>query len=179
MGYTVATPIRNEQDQALMFEFLFNNFRHWDDLRHRESRYYRGPSVNGDLDYDKGPCRIGFDFSTSGFEREYIFAVCRWMALKVGRVDTFPTKCRPEVKGAHPVIAYDGDEATRAGDGDGPWPVILGGEELAEEVWWCTVSTSGAATTSKRTIRRSAIVDGISSRSNGSDLMAGRLFVKS
>lgn len=148
MGYTVATPIRDEESKARMLAFLEKNFRHWQDVcggREGTQRFYRGPLPDGELSYDKGPCRIGFDFNAGDYEREYIFAVCRWMALKVGRVDVVETSC---CRLKYPVIVYDGDDGQTEEDGTRPpaWPVIRvepNDGDLPEEHAWCAVDRWG------------------------------------
>lgn len=112
MGYSVATPIKSQKAKAEMLAFLDKNFRHFN-----EKWPSRGP-LGEDLSYDHAPCSIGFDYGagTNEDEREFIFHVCYWMALKVGRKLTFPTKQTPDVHGSFAVICYDGYEH---------WPVCL------------------------------------------------------
>lgn len=137
MGYTIATPVKSEMAKCKMMAFLKKNFRHFPELEGRKKTaavYYYGPIPNGKkcgLSYDSGKCRIGFDYNASGYERDYIFTICRWIALKVGRLYTFPTKNRADLQGDFPVIVYDGDEATDPEKGAGPWPILL--DNLSDE----------------------------------------------
>lgn len=145
MGYTIATPCKDQASKKKMLAFLRSEFRHWPKLIASKSndKYYRGP-IGRDLSYDHGPCRIGFDHNSSGGERDYVFTICRWMALKVGRIDEFPTQVRPELTGKFPVIVYDGDEATSPEDGEGAWPVILDSVKgIPEEYMWAVVDKFG------------------------------------
>ncbi len=97
-----------------MLRFLGKHFRHWAIVIGEGAdtpRYYRGPlwdgmSSNESLSYDSGSCRIGFDYKSSGFEREYIFSICRWMAMTVG-LD------------GRPVVVYDGIEEIVCVEGNG------------------------------------------------------------
>lgn len=156
MGYTVATPIRDEESKARMLAFLEKNFKHWDELRGRalqnRGRGYRGPIADDAADglsYDHGSCRIGFDFNTPAFDRDYIFAVCRWMALKVGWCVEFPIApivavdgdeladpvC-PGLVGVYPVIVYDGES-------NNPWPMIRDRVTAGDAHRWCVVDEFG------------------------------------
>lgn len=145
MGYSITTPIKDESSKKKMLTFLKTNFIHWPKLIGSKSndKYYRGP-IGDDFSYDHGDCRIGFDFNASSFDRDYIFTLCRWMALKVGRIDEFPTRIRPSLSGKYPVIVYDGDEATDPDEGEGPWAVIdLTEDEVDKEYHWMLVDKFG------------------------------------
>jgi len=151
MGYTIATPIRDEKTKAKMLAFLKANFRQFTELTDKNGphNYYRGPLPDGlpsdeSLSYDSGPCRIGFDFNDGGFAREYIFTVCRWMALKVGRLYSFPTKGTPDLQGDIPIYAYDGDDQDDSNEEGGPTPVLLEGSmDVPEKKSWCVVNKLG------------------------------------
>jgi hypothetical protein len=69
-----------------MFELLVDAFTPWpeiaDDCRHSS---FSRPLVDDELTVG-GQCALGFDYNVAvGDEREYIFAVTRWIGLKVGR----------------------------------------------------------------------------------------------
>jgi hypothetical protein len=107
MGYSIATPIVSEAVKQELLAFFSKHYRKWTDVRYdgKYSNYLDGPT--DDLDYDHGPCRIGFNYNASGGEREYGFSVCRWMALHVGKRRDFL-----DLKGLGPVpyVVYDGHE---------------------------------------------------------------------
>jgi hypothetical protein len=105
MGYSIATPIKSEKAKARMMAFLTKNF---DNL----GVSLRGP-LGSDLSYDHGPCRIGFDNSITS---DYAISMCAWIALKVGRVQVFPTKKCPRAAGPGKYIVYDGTDI---------WPLLL------------------------------------------------------
>lgn len=106
MGYSIATPIKSEKAKKEMMEFLERHYNPTLDPR------ARGPIDNDwdnsrNLSYDHGPCRIGFDATLTS---DYIISVCAWMALKVGKVKTYPTKANPKAHGPHKYVRYDGYE---------------------------------------------------------------------
>lgn len=98
MGYTIAAPVRSEKQKRLMTLFLEVEFRHFKSDLGRKEFYtsiplpdgyaYYGRSIRN-LTYDGGGCRIGFNLNASNGEREYIFTLTRWIALKVGRLKRF------------------------------------------------------------------------------------------
>jgi hypothetical protein len=110
MGYSIATPIRSDALHTKMLAFLDREWQPFPVLAGRPRNsptYIRGP-LSGDLSYDHGKRRIGFDYgAVSGYEREYAFATCRWMALRVGQRKRFEGLDR-----LVPYYIYDGHEAT-------------------------------------------------------------------
>lgn len=100
MGYSVAAVFTNNAEVAAMRRFLKKNFRDWSVLIGEKDDYLRGPA--SDLSYDHGRFRLGFDYNTGGAERQYAFAVVRWMALRSKKVD------RKE----RSFYVYDGHERT-------------------------------------------------------------------
>lgn len=109
MGYSIATPIKSEKAKKEMMAFLTKHFDY------TFEPYARGP-IDRDLSYDHGPCRIGFDGSTT---TDFMVSVCAWIALKVGKVKCYPTKKTPNAHGPHKYIVYDGRE---------DWPLTFSGE---------------------------------------------------
>lgn len=106
MGYSIATPIRSKKAHREMMEFLNRNFDNMGD------EYMRGP-IGGDLSYDHGPCRIGFDGTTIS---DYMISTCAWVALKVGKRKMYPTKADSDVNGWYKYLRYDGVE---------DWPLYI------------------------------------------------------
>jgi hypothetical protein len=106
MGYSIATPIKSEKAKKEMMAFLSRHYNHTLDP------YARGP-IDRDLSYDHGPCRIGFDATSTS---DYMISVCAWVALKVGKRKTYPTKHCDKVHGPYKYIVYDGYE---------DWPLYI------------------------------------------------------
>lgn len=107
MGYTVATPAKSKKE---MLEFMSQHFRPGYETFGYEKGY--DPSRSGvlsseDLVYDDGTSKMGFNYNGE-LGRDYIFNVCRWMALKVGRKRKF--KCY-NITESVPYYVYDGEEA--------------------------------------------------------------------
>jgi len=131
MGYSVATPIKGKSELYRMKAFMKTHFRTWPELHNlpKDAPSYIS-LVTDDLSYDHGKCRLGFDYNAAGSERDYAFAVCRWMALQVGRKRQFK-----ELEKSFPHIVYDGEEA---------WPVIVRGSMKVPQEWkWALVDKWG------------------------------------
>jgi hypothetical protein len=109
MGYSIATPIKSEKAKKEMMAFLKLHYNQTLDT------YARGPLIDRDLSYDNGPCRIGFDATTTS---DYMISVCAWIALKVGKTKCYPTKATPKAAGPHEYIRYDGFQ---------DWPLTFSG----------------------------------------------------
>ena len=123
MGYSCATPIRNPKLRNEMMKFLRKNFRPWSVVTagtdHAIDPDY-DPTIHrlcrdGDLDYDSGKCRIGFNYHSMppGGLNDYVWGTLRWIAVRIGRRKPF-AKLLPG-KGSVPYTVYDGNEA---------WPVL-------------------------------------------------------
>lgn len=85
MGYSAATPIKSRKAQQKMLSFLREHLRpaHWNNPDD-QCAWMR--AMTDDLSYDQSKLKIGFDyFNSQNFYGEYLFAVLRWMALRVGR----------------------------------------------------------------------------------------------
>lgn len=126
MGYTVATPIKNERLRDQIVKFLDEHWRTWPELHgkgkdapcyisvpHPDGKGRYDPKSARNLDYDSGACRIGFNFNAHEYERDYAFVACKWMAIRWGKLRRFT---------GYPVslphIVYDGHEA---------WPIFIKG----------------------------------------------------
>jgi len=117
MGYSVSVTIRSRQLQARMRAFLEDSYRPWPEILDEDERAdFRGPSDT--LEYAHAKCQLGFDYlAGGGAEREYIYALIRWMALRIGRRKRLFRM--GSLKRAVPYYVYDGVEAT---------PVLLNSE---------------------------------------------------
>jgi len=105
MGYTLTTPCKSHQALRRMMAFLEEHYRTWPQvLGESWEPSVRGP-LTEDLSYDHGKCRIGFDFNAFGGERSHLFGVCRFMALRVGRLGRWE-----DFSEGAPYIVYDGCE---------------------------------------------------------------------
>lgn len=117
MGAAVSTPIKSEADRQKMLAFFR---KHWRRLPEKITKgyhgYYTDPQPAEDMAYaSKEKCSIGFQYNDYYTGCEYVFAVCCWMALKVGKQFRFPKRDAKNTKGMWPVIRYDGYET---------WPVL-------------------------------------------------------
>ena len=68
-----------------MLDFLDDGYRSWPDIvDDDEGSQFRGPT--DDLSYAHAKHQVGFDYvAGGGADREYAYAVVRWMAFHVGR----------------------------------------------------------------------------------------------
>lgn len=89
-----------------MMKFLDENFRTFGDVIGEDGYYRIKPTdikPTDDLSYDHGKLRIGFNYAGMGdIKRNYIYGVCKWISLKVGR--------KKKIKGKTvPYYVWDGD----------------------------------------------------------------------
>ena len=144
MGYSIAMRAENKGLQKKMINFMKENytFPHilfggdYDYSRLADNYNSNARRDHSGLSYDHNRMAIGFDFNAFEPERDYIFAITRWMALKIGEKKEFKGLGRPV-----PYIAYDGGRIK-----DDRWPVLV------QEQWegkplhgyeWCIVDSVG------------------------------------
>lgn len=132
MGYSCAAPIQSPKARDRMFAFLEKTYRDWAVVCGTERDYPRSVCHDGQLAYDHGKNRIGFNYRSLGDEDHYIFSLLRWIALRVGRKRVFK-KLSPV---AVPYIVYDGHEA---------WPTLLKDtwKDAPEDFRWYLVDEHG------------------------------------
>lgn len=130
MGYSVSVSVRSHRFKSEMYDFLKRLYRPWseivaalaeeDDEDYEILDFFNGPFLDGELASARGKCLIGWDYHpTTGPEREYYYALVRWIAIQVG-------KRRRRFRGEDltldrpvPYYVYDGIEAM---------PILLTGE---------------------------------------------------
>jgi len=135
MGYTIAAHAINAKLQKKMMEFMEKNYRAPHVIFGVENDYSR-LALGKDLSYDHCKLAIGFDYNACEPERDYIFAVVRWMALQIGK--------RRFVKGLGgvPVYYYDGSCRDTT-------PILVKKEwksKISNEWKWCLTSPTGHRT---------------------------------
>jgi hypothetical protein len=121
--YTVSTPVRTAALKDKMLGFLETHYRPWNAIVEVTGHRFEGPlGANG-------RCTIGFQYQppVSGAEREYNYAVLRWIAIQVGRRrSTFR-----EGKFVRPVpyCVYDREI----------WPILVNEEwtKVPKSLSWC------------------------------------------
>lgn len=137
MGYSIAARAQNRTLLNKMTAFMEKYYR--EDPFKLEIVFSRrannlGPK-NTHLSYDNNPMAIGFDYNACEPERDYIFAVTRWMALKIGSLT--PKRHLGKV----PYIAYDGGHCQ-----DDRMPVLIREkweDKISEEYRWALVDSVG------------------------------------
>jgi hypothetical protein len=84
MGYSISIHVSSDELRGKILQFLEKNYRCWPAVCGKgKHSYSRGPT--DDISYGGTKTSIGFDYGAmSGFERDYIYSVLRWMAIKVG-----------------------------------------------------------------------------------------------
>jgi hypothetical protein len=139
MGYSIAMRAENKGLQKKMIHFMEENYTLPSILFGKENNYSRLTAncieYASGLSYDNNQLAIGFDFNANGPERDYIFAITRWMALKIG--------AKKEFKGLGPVpyIAYDGGRTK-----DDRWPILIREQWAGKPLHgyaWCVVDSIG------------------------------------
>lgn len=85
MGLSVSVSIKSHRLKDKMYDFLREMYRSWPEVIDEDREgLFRGPDT--ELLYAHGQCIVGFDYSEAPQEeREYNFAIMRWVALQVGR----------------------------------------------------------------------------------------------
>jgi len=152
MGYSAFTPMRSAKARDQMVAFLKEHFRPWymiqppaDQLDHfhacsesEDSDWTQYIRVGGDLSYNAGPLKVGFDFSSSmGAIGHYGKTLLSWMALRVGQHRKVSKTEYGFVKGTVPVWQYDYDPAS---------PVLIRSEwedRVPKDFQWVLVDEHG------------------------------------
>lgn len=115
-----------------MHEFLLEFYRPWPEVVGEDRPPIFSPPTT-DPTFAHGACVVGFDYGGIGLiEREYNFALVRWMALQVGRRRR---RFRGEGVTLEKPVAYV------VVGGYEPWPVLLDTEWPDFPVdmrWWVT-----------------------------------------
>ena len=132
MGYSIAIRCKNKELKEKMITFMEANYRGWSKIGNQQDDYSR---FSDDLSYDSGKMAIGFDYNACEPDRDYIFAVCRWMALKIGR------KRRWKELGLIPFYVCDGGHTA-----DDRFPILVKDEwekKAPNSYEWCLVTSTG------------------------------------
>lgn len=141
MGYTIACRAKDRKVLKKMADFMEVHYRKPHEIFNQKNDYsiLSNNAFHTDdskLSYDRNPLAIGFDYNACDPERDYIFSVTRWMALKIGKTKKFKS-LDIEV----PYYVYDGGHC-----GDDRWPLLV------DTVWkdkdvgdygWCIISPVG------------------------------------
>lgn len=119
MGYSIAVPVRGEKLRQKMQAFMDEHYRDTVELFPKVYKYSDASKPTANLAYDDGKCRIGFNYNTSGSERQYIFALTRWMCLQVGRTKRLEIFHGSGIVEKVPYYVYEGNQAC---------PIVLANE---------------------------------------------------
>jgi hypothetical protein len=130
MGYSIGIRVKSGAAYAKMLAFMSEHYRPWTAvIGHPDGKSFAS-SPSDDLAYDsRGKLTLGFDYGcVLDWEREHIYVILRWMAIKVGRTrrsfrkdSVTPSTLDEPV----PYIVYDGYD---------PWPVLVGTKEEAKRL---------------------------------------------
>jgi hypothetical protein len=103
MGYTISIPIESKKIRVKFFKFMEKNFRHWSLITGKNPDEWHGSGGPPTDEVWERPTSIGFDYQSGmgGFERDYLYSVIRWMAIKVG--DRLPEMKTDETDDDHEV----------------------------------------------------------------------------
>jgi hypothetical protein len=146
MGYSVAVPVKSQKAKEEMLAFLYKHYKPFSTLAQgtdleQESRPEYDPTgailADGELSYDNGKCRIGFDYGGMFRERHYLYCTIRWIALRVGRKRQLNAAAKLGILHAIYYYVYDGFEAC---------PILRTTEctiEDAQKVGWTIVDQHG------------------------------------
>lgn len=109
MGYSITLRTKTPALREQLVSFFEEHYRSWNELAEYDIVQAGWTTEPG---YDeKGPTVFGFNYKSgvSSWEREYVYTLLRWAALKVGELRSF--------EGEFPYIIYDGEEN---------WPLVVG-----------------------------------------------------
>lgn len=112
MGFSLAVSVRSRRLKDEMQDFLVGAYKPWSELSgDGATSHFQGPLIDDQLDVP-GRCCIGFDYEapTTGAEREFHFALVRWIALQVGKRRTRFRTDDLTFKAPVPYVVYDGHE---------------------------------------------------------------------
>lgn len=88
MGYSISIHVNSDSRRKKMLDFMEANYRRWSVVCGVPQDEWHGSagSPTDDISYAKSNTSIGFDYQSGmyGFERDYVYSVLRWMAIKVG-----------------------------------------------------------------------------------------------
>jgi hypothetical protein len=144
MGYSIGFLARSPALAKRTASFMRKHYRPWPEVAGDGSgsgQYASGPRES--LAYDKRKGVIGVDYGpVSGWEREYAFAIVRWMAIRAGRRRSSFRKdaVTPHVlESPAPYMTYDGYEN---------WPILVvaSAKELRavpKSARWCATDRLG------------------------------------
>lgn len=145
MGYSVTTLARSVKLKEAMVGLLREAFTPWPEIVDGYTSSFSYPCCDDGLINTKGATALGFNYSTAvGPEREYVFSVVRWAALRVGRR-------RRKFRG----LNLDSPVSYWYPDGIDPQPVLVAGDwpDMAPDVALCS---SLGVSVGYRTIRELA-----------------------
>lgn len=155
MGYSAFTPLHSKKAVHEMMAFLAPNFRPWHKIQpggdgsdeslvmgfepvSPENDWTGFLATGSGLDYNGGPRKIGFNFSSSsGALGYYGFSLLRWMALQAGDLHRVSKKDFGNLGKSVPVMGYDHDPL---------WPVLTHSQWdgiAPDQCWWCLVDDQG------------------------------------
>lgn len=123
MMYSISVTARSKRLRDEMYEFLQRMYRPWAEvIDDDDDGFFSGPLVDQDLG-DSSGLRIGFEYQAGEApEREYHFALMRWMAQQVGK-----RRAHFRIEGtlpqAVPFVVFDGIETL---------PIFVEGEWTAD-----------------------------------------------
>jgi len=153
-----------------MYELLQDIFAPWSDIVDAEGSAFSDLKMDREL-AQPGPNRLGFNYETAvGSEREYVFSVVRWMALKVGRrrrqfqgglkLDEAVPYWRPDGLIAHPVLVAEDWEVPPPGPLYSPYGVPEDQGVLRELAWYHIPSDTRVWASTDRSVEsvREAVV---------------------
>lgn len=125
VGYSLSLPCQSIKARDKFASFLSQNMLPWYSVVQKGKYQYKthplyDPTsmirVGNELSYGASPLKVGFNFTTSGEAGDYMYALLRFGALRVGLKRVMPKLAG--TKRAVPYITYDSEA----------WPVLLKGK---------------------------------------------------
>lgn len=107
MGYSISVRPKYKKSLIKMWDFMQENYTEPKILFNQNGNYSRlalNMDKDNGLSYENNKYAIGFDYNACEPERDYIFSVIKWMAIKISKL--YKIKNIGEV----PCYIYDGYE---------------------------------------------------------------------
>jgi hypothetical protein len=150
MGYSLIVDVRNVQLEQKMLKFMSENYHKWSDIIESKTESVGVRDISNDVSYGQKKGVIGFDYASHcyGWERNYVYCLTKWIALKIGkRKSKFKMDSGNvfEFEKPIPYISYDGCEY---------FPIVVVANErealsVSKKMRWCCVDSFGVYISAK------------------------------
>jgi len=141
MSYSIMTPFKDNKTRDQMLDFLINHYHNPHRLFGEKSLFVSEPLIEPSYGPEEGPVPVvGFNYYDGGLQREYVWQVCKWMALTAGKKDRLLVQFGDEQE--YPYIIYDGFQKVGLTDDESLIARINSYRD--DTIGWSKAGTNGA-----------------------------------